>query len=70
VLPSWVAGTRQALPAEPLGERLRVLWLGEAEYHEVEIIAVQRGCEWRNRKGIRKAADGFAIVEAAPLVDL
>jgi hypothetical protein len=42
-----VAGTRQALPAEPLGERLRVLQLGKAEYHKVTVVVADSIRPWR-----------------------
>jgi hypothetical protein len=58
----------QAVPTEALTERLRILRLGKTEHHEVEVIAAQGIRQLCDRKGIRKAADDFAVFEPADLV--
>jgi len=51
------------VPAEALAERLRILWLGNAEDYEVSIAAAQGVRPRRHRHGVRKAAHGFAVHE-------
>jgi hypothetical protein len=52
--PAWFRGSppaprRQPIPTEAIGKSLRVFRLGEAEHHEVAVIATQGARERRRR---------------------
>jgi hypothetical protein len=59
---------RQALAAELLTERIRVLWLCEAEHYEVEVVPSHRQCPQRHRKGLRKRVHNVVVFMAPYLV--